>query len=834
MQTLHTTARRATHGTLGRCRQVTDGQTALFPSAGAAVATVALAFTLLAPFGVAGAAQPRSGQPAPAPAAASAEPAPLISREVLFGNPERAGVQLSNDGEWISFLAPLDDVLNIWIAPTTNPNEAHAITKDDDRGIRRYIWMPDNEHIVYLQDRAGDENWRAYAVNIVSGEEIDLTPMEGVQARIAHVSPDFPSELLLSINDRDPAWHDVYRINVNTGERTKVYENNEFVGFVIDDSFDIRLGSRMEDDGSATYLTIDEATGATEPYTTVPFEDSQTTSPVALDREGRNIYWVDSRGRNTAAVVAQTFDKATAGRPASKQHTVLFEDPRADAAEIMQNPRTGAIEAAASNYLRTEWKILDPAIAADLEYLRSVNPGEIDVVDRTLADDLWIVAYSDDNGPTLFYLYNRTAKRADFLFTSRPQIEGLPLAEMHGTVITTRDGLAMPTYFTLPAWLDANGDARPDAGPLPLVLLVHGGPWARDSWGYDAWHQWLSNRGYAVLSPNFRGSTGFGKDYLNAGNAEWADSMHTDLLDAANWAVEEGIADADRIAIVGGSYGGYAALAGLVYSPEFFACGVSIVGPSNLITLLESIPPYWAPILEMFTKRIADHRTPEGRRILRDMSPLTHVDEINRPLLIGQGANDPRVKQRESDQIVHAMQKKNLPVTYVLFPDEGHGFAKPENNKAFSAIMEIFLAEHLGGRFEPLGDAVAESSAQVLAMGDIELPGVEPTPWSYSEEGEAAASAAEEADERIPNVAYEDLNDLQKLIVDRTLSELEEAPPGALEQAIAQIEAFVDRVPEIQRPALHHLYHRLKAQSQGTAPTSAPATPAKTGAGSGG
>ncbi|MHC4834282.1 MAG: alpha/beta hydrolase family protein, partial [Planctomycetota bacterium] len=309
---------------------------------------------------------------------------------------------------------------------------------------------------------------------------------------------------------------------------------------------------------------------------------------------------------------------------------------------------------------------------------------------------------------------------------------------MHGVEIPTRDGLTLPSYVSIPAWSDPDGDGVPDE-PLPMVLMVHGGPWARDSWGYNPYHQWFANRGYAVVSPNFRGSTGFGKSFVNAGDGEWADSMHDDLIDAVEWAVGKGIADRDRVGIFGGSYGGYAALAGVTFTPEVFAASVSIVGPSNLITLMNSLPPYWAPMIEMFAKRVADHRTPEGRRTLRDMSPLTHVDEIVKPLLIGQGANDPRVKQQESDQIVKAMQAKDLPVTYVLYPDEGHGFAKPENNIAFQAIAEAFLAEHLGGRAEPITDEIGASTAKVVSKGALDLP-VEETTW---EELEAEANAVE-------------------------------------------------------------------------------------------
>jgi dipeptidyl aminopeptidase/acylaminoacyl peptidase len=285
---------------------------------------------------------------------------------------------------------------------------------------------------------------------------------------------------------------------------------------------------------------------------------------------------------------------------------------------------------------------------------------------------------------------------------------------MRPVVIPARDGLKLVSYLTLPPEVDEDRPPR----PLPMVLDVHGGPWARDEWGFNAVHQWLANRGYAVLSVNFRGSTGFGKEFTNAGNREWAGKMHDDLLDAVDWAVEQKIADRGRVAILGGSYGGYATLVGLTFSPDVFACGVDIVGPSNILTLLSTIPPYWQPMVQMFKDRVGDFTTHEGKTFLEERSPLSRVDRIARPLLIGQGANDPRVKQAESDQIVRLMRQKEIPVTYVLYPDEGHGFARPENRLSFNAVVEAFLAQHLGGRYEPVGDDFAGSSISVPTGAD--------------------------------------------------------------------------------------------------------------------
>jgi dipeptidyl aminopeptidase/acylaminoacyl peptidase len=388
----------------------------------------------------------------------------------------------------------------------------------------------------------------------------------------------------------------------------------------------------------------------------------------------------------------------------------------------MIHPVEKTVQAVAFTYERKTWQVIDPAIAGDLNYLRTVADGDVEVAARTLDDQHWIVAYLLDAGPVKFYLYDREAQRADLLFSHRQALEELPLAPMHPVVIPARDGLTLVSYFTLPVGSDQDNDTRPDQ-PLPMVLLVHGGPWGRDNWGYDSLHQLLANRGYGVLSVNFRASTGFGKAMINAGNLEWGAKMHDDLLDAVHWAIQEKIADPARVAIMGGSYGGYATLWGMTNTPERFACGVDIVGPSNLVTLLESIPPYWQPQVELFATRVGDHRTAEGRAFLTERSPLTYVDQIQKPLLIGQGANDPRVKQAESDQIVKAMQEKGLAVTYVLYADEGHGFARPENNLSFYAVTEAFLAQCLGGRYEPIGDDFDGSSIAV-PVGAQEIPGL--------------------------------------------------------------------------------------------------------------
>ncbi len=638
---------------------------------------------------------------------------PLIPRQALFGNPDKANVQISPDGQRISFLAPVEGVLNVWVGPAENPDAAKPITQDKGRGIRAYFWAYTSKHVLYLQDKDGDENWRVYVVDLPSGQVKDLTPAKGVQARVDAVSHKFPTEVLISLNDRNPQLHDIYRVNIETGEKKLLIGNEGYVGFLTDDDYNVRFAWRVTADGGTEGLER-TADGQWKPFMKISQEDALTTNPAGFDKSGQVLYLIDSRDRNTAAFT--TIDLKTG------KQTVVAEDPRADISDVMAHPVERTVEAVAFTVERKQWKILDRSVESDFAYLRTVADGDFEVISRTLDDKQWIVLYEMDAGPVRFYHYDRPAKKARFLFTNRKALEGLPLAKMHPVTIRSRDGLDLVSYLTLPVGSSKFGQPRPDR-PLPMVLLVHGGPWYRDSWGYNGYHQWLANRGYAVLSVNFRGSTGLGKSFINAANREWGGKMHDDLVDAVQWAINEGIADPKKVAIMGGSYGGYATLVGMTFTPELFACGVDIVGPSNLVTFMEAIPPYWKPMLDLFVARIGDHRTEEGREFLLKRSPLTYVDKIRRPLLIGQGANDPRVKKAESDQIVKAMQGKKIPVVYVYFPDEGHGFARPENSMAFNGITEAFLAKHLGGRYEPIEDDFAGSTVQV-PVGAEQIPGV--------------------------------------------------------------------------------------------------------------
>jgi len=450
-------------------------------------------------------------------------------------------------------------------------------------------------------------------------------------------------------------------------------------------------------------------------FAKIGWEDELTVDILGFDSTGKVIYLKDSRSRDTAALYAYNLETG--------EKTIIAEDAKVDLDgrgfyRPLIHPTEKNVQAVAAEYDRMHWKIIDPSIKDDIEYLRTVNDGDFFIESRTLDDKAWTVVYMSDDGPLAYYYYDRDARNARFLFTLNEKLESEPLAKMIPVIIKSRDGLDLVSYYTLPSKSDSNGDDIPDR-PLPMVLLVHGGPEGRDYWGLNSIHQLLANRGYAVLSINFRGSTGFGKNFTNAGKFEYGRKMQYDLIDGVDWAVTKGIADPDRVGIMGGSYGGYAVLAGLAFTPETFACGVDMYGPSNLITLLDSEQE-----IEEEATSIGDPRTEEGQKLLAERSPLNYVDRIQRPLLVEQGANDPIVKRNESDQIVQVMQEKNLSVTYVLFPDEGHYIARPENNIAFYAVAESFLAQHLGGRFEFIDDDLQGSSITV-PVGAEEIPGLE-------------------------------------------------------------------------------------------------------------
>ena len=641
---------------------------------------------------------------------------PLIPRDALFGNPVRAQGKISPDGRWVSWMAPWEGVMNVFIAPADDESAARRVTSVTDRPIPSYSWAPDGQSLIYVRDKDGDENYLLYQVGLAEGAaEVCLTPFDNTRVQLIGGSEKIRDRVLVGINNRDARFHDVHSLNLTTGELTLVFQNDEWAGFEADDDLVLRWAVRQNEAGGTDMHEIIDGKVAEEPREVIGMDDALSTGLAGYTHDGRTLYWLDSRGRDTAALFAE--DVATGER------TLVAEHDKADIGGTVRDKATGEVRAWSATYLRTEYHPLDDDLKQTFAWLRERLEGDFGIQSRTDDDRRWLVWNDPLTAPIASYLFDRDAMTLTRFYTSKPELEGAPLQPMHPVEIRARDGLTLPSYLTLPPGSDMAETGRPD-GPVPMVLLVHGGPWARDGYGFNRAHQWLANRGYAVLSVNFRGSTGFGKNFINAGNREWAGRMHDDLLDAVDWAVQEGIAEKDKIAIMGGSYGGYATLVGLAFTPDVFACGVDIVGPSNLETLLETIPPYWEPMVKQFHERMGDPTTAEGLAYLKEISPLYRAKDITKPLLIGQGANDPRVKQAESDQIVEAMERDGVPVTYVLFPDEGHGFARPENNIAFNAIAENFLAQCIGGRAEPVGDVLDASTAQILA-GREHLGGLE-------------------------------------------------------------------------------------------------------------
>jgi dipeptidyl aminopeptidase/acylaminoacyl peptidase len=642
-------------------------------------------------------AQEAAAARATGPAGSSQALPPLIPREVLFGNPTRTQAQLSPDGAQLSWLAPsADGVLNVWVQPADRSREPRQITDDRKRGIRRYGWSEDGSQVLYLQDVGGDENWHLYATPLDGGKTRDLTPFEGVRAQNLMTDPEHPNELLVGLNRRDPSVFDLYRIRLDSGEVTLDTENpGDVVSWLTDPDFRIRAAEAMDPTSGDSIVRV--RADEDQPWRElVRFPFGENGGALDFDADGDKLYLTSSLGSDTTRLLLMDIESGEVS------DTLAVHD-KADVGAVMMHPTAHRVQAVEFDYLQPEWEVLDPAIAEDLAFLEEQTKGSLSVVSRTLADERWIIADQPDDGPVTYSLYEREPRRLEPLFVTRPELLDYELAAMQPRLIEARDGLTLPAYLTLPPGI------APEA--LPMVLLVHGGPWARDEWGYDAQAQWLANRGYAVLQVNFRGSTGFGKAFLNAGNGEWGvGAMQHDLTDAVRWAVEQGLADPERVCIYGGSYGGYATLAGLTFTPELYACGVDIVGPSNIQTLFASIPPYWAPMKKQLVKRVGD--VENDAELNRRISPLFHAEQIQAPLMVLQGANDPRVKIAEADQIVNAMRDKDLPVTYIVFPDEGHGFARPENRLDANARIEQFLAEQLGGRAEPL-TPIEGSSAEV-------------------------------------------------------------------------------------------------------------------------
>jgi dipeptidyl aminopeptidase/acylaminoacyl peptidase len=613
----------------------------------------------------------------------------LIPLEVLFGNPQRVQPSLSPDGTQLAWIAPRDGVLNVWVAPVIAGRDegvdwaaARVVTDDTDRGIRTFRWAHDDRHLLYLQDTGGDENWRLYDVDLVTGQHRDLTPFDKVQAQILATRPKFPTVVLVELNKDNPQLHDVYRLDLVSGELAMQVTNPGFIGWVADSDLVVRAALQPHEDGSYEVMVRDGADDDWRPLLAIPEEDALSSQPLAFSADGRSLLMISSVGFDTGRLIR--IDLATG---ATEE---LAGDPDADIAGVRLHPDTREPQLAIVQKDRYEYLVIDQSVAPDLEVIGGLHPGDAGFMGGDTTDTTWLVSFTNDVGSVAYFSYDRATRRGQFLFEARPELSDYTLAPMEPFSFTTRDGLTVHGYLTFPPGAERSG--------LPTVLYVHGGPWARDVWGYNPTAQWMANRGYLCVEVNFRGSTGYGKAFVNAGDREWGAAMQNDLTDSVAYVVGQGWADPARVAISGGSYGGYAALAGAAFTPDLYRCAVSIVGPSNLKTLIETIPPYWAPLIAQFHRRVGNPAT--DAEFLWSRSPLSKAADIHIPMLIAQGANDPRVKQAESEQIVAALRAAGVDYEYMLFPDEGHGLAKPDNRLRFYGAMERFLARHLGGRAE--------------------------------------------------------------------------------------------------------------------------------------
>jgi dipeptidyl aminopeptidase/acylaminoacyl peptidase len=645
---------------------------------------------------------PVSAQGTRAAAASSAGLPPIIDRDLFFGDPEIAGAQISPDGQYIAFLKPFKGTRNVWVKGTSEPfDKAKAITADTKRPIPAYFWSRDSKFILFVQDQAGDENFNVYAVRPsdppAAGSDVpaarNITEAKAVQAQIYAVPRSDPDLIYVGLNDRDKAWHDLYKIRISSGERTLLRKNTERItGWKFDLIDKLRLATRAAENGDTEVMRVDD-TGFTKIYTCNVFEQC---GPSHFHKDGRRVYMETNKG--TDLIRLTLFDVQ-----ASKEEPVE-SDPqnRVDLGGVLFSDKTD--ELVATIYIddkpRFVWK--DKAFEADYQLLRQKLPGkEIGFGSSTKDERLVIVSARADVDPGSTYLFDRQTKELTLQYRIRETLPRESLAPMTPIRYASSDGLEIPAYLTLPKGVEPKG--------LPLIVFPHGGPWGRDVWGYNGLAQFLANRGYAVLEPNFRGSTGYGKKFLDAGNKQWGDKMQDDLTWGVKYLVDRGTVDAKRVGILGGSYGGYATLAGVAFTPDVYSAAVSLVGPSNLITLLNSIPPYWESARKLFTERMGDPATPEGKAQLERQSPLNSAAKIKTPLMVIQGANDPRVNKAESEQIVIALRDRGFPVEYILAPDEGHGFARPINNLAAFAAAEKFLSKHLKGRYQEfMGPEVTE------------------------------------------------------------------------------------------------------------------------------
>ena len=638
------------------------------------------------------------------PETSRAAEAELIARRVLFDNPDYGSLTVSPDGWHLSWLAPIDGVRNLFVARIDDLASARPVTRITDRSISPfYRWAQTNSHIIFFQEHDGDENWRASSVNIRNNAITPLSPAHGVKCQLAQIDRKFPTDVLLVHNARDKRYFDLYRVSVLNGSSELLYENHDYAWLVCDGEFELRLGLRFAADGTAEVFER-HASGSWSPFMTVPLGDLDGSELLQFSGDGKTLFILDTSGRDKAALFAM--DMAT------KKKTLLAADDEADIANVHFFARRPL--AAHAEKDRGRWHTVDPGAVEDLADLSSYASGDIYLSGRSNGNKVLTAFFERDAASGEFVLLDRDTHEVRPLFKQRKALDGLNLQPLEPVTFPARDGLRLNGYLTRPVGA---------TGKVPLVLVIHGGPYARDRWGFSPVHQWLANRGYAVLSVNYRGSTGYGKAFVTAADHQWGGRMHDDLIDAVDWAVGQGFADPARVGFFGGSYGGYSALMAATKTPEVFACIVDLFGISNLQTFMASIPPYWQPWFNIWKNRVGNPDTVEGRAFLDERSPLNHLERATKPILIAQGLNDVRVVAEESRQMVDALKARNAPVTYITFPDEGHGFVRPVNRFAFCAVAEAFLAKHLGGRCEPFGGDLSGSTMKIEVGGEL-VPGL--------------------------------------------------------------------------------------------------------------
>lgn len=619
---------------------------------------------------------------------------PLIPLELFLSNPEQKNPQFSPDGKQLAYLAPANNVTNVWIK---------TIGKDDDRPVTNHTkneiynlrcscdstflrWSCDGKYLLYVQDKDGDEKMHLYRINIETHETKDLTPFEQASVVILSISDRFPQEALITMAKAGSEWHDVYRLNIATGNRALVEKNpGNIVRWVVDERWNMRAAFCPTSDGGYTILVRNTQQEAWRTLFSWGFEDTlmflSVSSRVFFSRNGKFLYISDSSNTNTACLVKVSI--------ATGKKEVVIQDKTHDFEDLWLDPYTETVQAIAITGQRKKWQFFDESMKKDFKIIMNSCQGDLAFFDSDAENKYWIVCFNNDTSPLSYYLYDREGKQISPLFIDCPALQNYKLASMKPIVFTSRDNIAIHGYITYPIVHNRKN--------LPMVLLVHGGPQARDTWGYNPEVQWLANRGYVVLQVNYHGSTGYGKQFLIAGCKEYGGKMQDDLIDAVHWAIDQGIADPKRIAIWGKSYGGYAALVGATATPDLFCCAVDICGFSDLYTHTK------ARGLQQKALEYKWRGDPETNKdIWVGKSPLHNVDHIKIPILIAHGSNDPRVRQIQADQMVATMKSRGLPHEYVLFSDEGHGFEKPDNRLKFYATAEKFLATYLGGRFSQL------------------------------------------------------------------------------------------------------------------------------------